>query len=317
MARRFSWSDVRGGMLASLAIVVAAGLILVFSRVGALHGDTFRLYAIVGEARGVLTGSEVWLSGQKVGRIVAIDFRSPAAADTSSRILIEMQLLERYRAALHRDAIAQIRSGGSLIGPPVVYLSPGTTRTAIIRHDDTVRSQPQADVEGAASQFTRATKELPVIIGNVKLLNAELQSTRGTAGAFLNGSGTAQLQRAGAQANRLMGRLSGPGTAGLILRGGLAPRTSRVLGRVDSIRALLGSSRTSLGRFRRDSTLLNEVADIRNELTLVRADLDGSRGTAGRFLHDSSLVIALGAAEREMAALLADLKKHPMRYLAF
>ena len=41
---------------------------------------TTKIAAIVGEARGVTKGSEVWLGGQKIGRITDIQFRSPASA---------------------------------------------------------------------------------------------------------------------------------------------------------------------------------------------------------------------------------------------
>jgi phospholipid/cholesterol/gamma-HCH transport system substrate-binding protein len=317
MARRLSWSDVRGGLIALVAIVLAAAGVLRYARVGALHGSTFRVYALVGEARGVLNGSEVWLSGQKVGKIVDIRFRPPEISDTGRRILIEMVLLDRHRPALHRDAVAQIRAGGSVIGPPVVYLSPGTMRTAVLQDGDTVLAQAQGDVEEATVQFGAAAKELPLVMANVKVLTAQLKTTEGTIGAILNGPGLGELGRTHLQTLRLGNRLAGGGTAGLVMRGGLMTRAGRVMARVDSVRALLAFRRSSFGRFRRDSTLLAEVSDIRNELTLVRADLDGSRGTAGRALHDSALTDALGEAERQMTLLFADLKKHPLRYISF
>ena len=151
----------------------------------------------------------------------------------------------------------------------------------------------------------------------MKVLGAQLQTTQGTVGALLNGPGAGEMARARVQAMRVMGKMSGSGTIGRVMQGGLTTRTSRVLARVDSVRALLASPNTSFGRMRRDSTLLREVEDIRNELTVVRADLDESRGSAGRFMHDSAIFSAVGAAQREMTALFADLKKHPMRYISF
>jgi phospholipid/cholesterol/gamma-HCH transport system substrate-binding protein len=317
MARRLSWSDVRGGLLACLAIGVAALGILTFMRVGALHGDTFRLYALLGEARGVTKGSEVWLSGQKIGRITDIRFRSPAIADTTSRILISMEVLEAHRGAMHRDAIAQIRPGGGIIGPPVVYVSPGTPRAGALQPNDTVRTLTQSDIEGATAQFSGAMQEFPVIMANVRVLQSQLQTSQGTVGAFMNGPGLGELQRARIQTSLVVGRISGRGgSIGPIMNGGLTSRAGRVMARVDSLRALLGSRNTSLGRLRRDSTLLEEVGDIRNELTLVGADLDESRGTAGRVLHDSALTDAVGRAQRELTLLLADIKKNPRRYLS-
>ena len=317
MPRRLAWSDVRGGLLACLVILVVAVAILTFMRVGALHGDTFPLYALVGEARGVTKGSEVWLSGQKIGKITEIRFRPPAIADTNSRILITMEVLEEHRRAMHRDAVAQIRPGGGVIAPPVVYMSPGTPRAAPLQPGDTVRTLVQSDVEGATAQFAGAAKEFPLIMANVSALRAQLQTSGGTVGALMNGPGLGELQRARIQTSVVVGRMSGGGgSIGRIMNGGLTGRAGRTLARVDSVRALLASPNTSLGRFRRDSTLLAEVADIRDELTVVRAALDEPRGTAGRVLQDSALTTALGQAEREMTLLFADIKKHPRRYLS-
>jgi hypothetical protein len=83
------------------------------------------------------------------------------------------------------------------------------------------------------------------------------------------------------------------------------------------VRTLVGSSNTSFGRFKRDSTLIAQVADIRKELANVRAALADSRGTAGRVVHDSAAFSALGDAQHEMTLLMADLKKHPFRYNPF
>jgi phospholipid/cholesterol/gamma-HCH transport system substrate-binding protein len=228
-----------------------------------------------------------------------------------------MEVLEEHRHAIHSDAIAQIRPGGGIIAPPVVYISPGTPRAGLLRPGDTVRTLVQSDVEGATAQFAGAAKEFPAIMANVGALRAQLQSSGGTAGAFVNGSGLGELGRARIQTSIVMGRVTGRGgSIGPIMNGGLTARTSRTLARVDSVRALLASRKTSLGRFRRDSTLLEEVGDIRDELTLVRAALDESRGTAGRVLHDSALTDALGQAQREMTLLFADIKKNPRRYLS-
>ena len=316
MARKLTWSDVRGGVVALVVILVAAFGVLKFSRVGALHGDTFRVYALVGEARALAAGSEVWLSGQKIGKVTRISFQ-PVTVDTSRRILIEMQLLSRYRDAVHRDATAQIRSGGTIIGAVVVYLTPGTARTLALADGDTVAAKPQADVEGATSGFSRATRELPAIMANVRSMKGELDSTRGTAGALMNGPALSALSEARARTLRVVNRMHAGGTVGLVMRGGLTARAGHVMARVDSVRALLASGRTSFGRLRRDSTLMLEVADIRTELARVQASLDEPRGTVGRALHDSALTRGLASAQAEMALLLADLKKHPFRYISF
>jgi hypothetical protein len=318
MARSLSWSDVRGGLVACLVIVVVAFGVLRYMRVGDLHGDTFELYALVGEARGVSTGSEVWLSGQKIGKITGIHFRSPTEADTLARIEIAMEVLEEHRQALRRDAVAQIRSGGSVIGPPVVYLSPGTLRSQPIQPGDTLHLLVQSDFQEATAQFGAATAEIPAIMSNVKAVGAQMRSSEGTMGAMMNGPGLVGLEKTRAQASRLLNTLgSSRGTVGPVMRGGLSGRVGRVMARVDSVRTLLASPATSLGRFRKDSTLMAEVGDIREELTRVRAALDRPDGTIGRFQRDGHRTVALGQAQEEMTLLFADIKKNPRRYLSF
>jgi phospholipid/cholesterol/gamma-HCH transport system substrate-binding protein len=320
MARRLAWSNVGGGLIAIAVIVGVSVATLKYARVGALRGDTIRLYAVVKQARGLLKGSEVWLSGQKIGKVTEISFRSPSIADTSTRLLLELEVLDEYQGLMHRDAEAQVRSGGSLIGAVVVYVTPGTMATPLIRANDTIVARPQLDIEGSAGGFQVATRELPAIMNNVKELRHELERTRGTLGAVIN-EGLAQrgqLAATGAQISRLRARVSGSrGTVGLAMQGGLGDRARRVMSRVDSVRALLGSTQGSVGRFRNDSALVREVADIRNELTIVRALLDEPRGTAGRIMRDSAVFSALGDAQREMGLLMADVKKHPLRYNPF
>jgi hypothetical protein len=318
MARRLSWSDVRGGVIASLAIIVVALAILKFSRVGALHGDTFALHAVTSDARGLMKGSEVWLSGQKIGKVTGISFRSPQVADTLHRVAIEMEILSRYRNALRHDAVGRIRAGGSFIGPTVVYLWPGTANGSPIEAGDTLRLRESPELERASAQLSVAAREIPAIMANVKVLGTELQATGGTLGAMLNGPGFGELRRARIGVSRLGSQLTNDhGTTGQIMHGDLAARAQRVMARVDSVRGLLSSPQTSLGRFRRDSTLVLQVGDIRNELTLVQAQLHSPDGTVGRFAADSAITHQLAGAQREMALLFADIKQHPLRYLSF
>jgi phospholipid/cholesterol/gamma-HCH transport system substrate-binding protein len=320
MARRLSWSDVRGGLVALLVIVGISVATLKYARVGALRGDTFRLYALVSEARGILKGSEVWLSGQKIGKVADIRFRSPEVADTTTRLLVELEVMERYRSVMHRDADAQIRAGGSVIGAVVVYLSPGTAASPEIRDGDTLRAQPSLDIEGPTAELGAAAREFPAIMKNVKSMREELAATRGTLGAAMNEGfvDRGPMLATGRRLTRLRAKLSeGDGTVSKVMAGGLSDRAHAVLARVDSVRTLLASSSSSYGRYRRDSTLSREVADIRGELANVQTLLAEPRGTAGRVLHDSAMTNAIGDAKREMGLLITDLKKHPLRYNPF
>ena len=319
MSRRTGWKELIVGLIA-LAAVTGVGLaVLVFARVGTLHGHTFRLYARTGEARGVIHGSEVWLSGQKVGVVKQVQFMPPTAA-VSDRVLIVMDVLSSARAEIRRNSTAQIRSGGTLIGAPVVYLSIGTRAAPAVAPGDTVHALPQSDLETVTSQFAIASRQFPEIIDNIKVLNHQLNGVQGTLGAFAMEHGGTELTRARAQAARLATRIAEPtGTVGLVLspQSSLAARARRAMARADSVRALITSDGNSYGRLRRDSTLMREVADIRTEIDIVRARMASPTSTIGRAHADSALFDALAGMRREMTLIMADIHRRPLRYVHF
>ena len=123
-----------------------------------------------------------------------------------------------------------------------------------------------------------------------------------------------------AKTDRMMRRLSSSsGTFSLAMSDSarLRARVQGALASVDSIRQLLASDSHSLGRFRKDSTLMRDVADIRSELGRVRSLLNSPDGTIGRLRTDSALARAVRRDAAALDSLFADLKKHPLRYIAF
>src|SRR2546423_14426498 len=102
MPRRASWRELVAGLVALAALVGVGLAVLLFARVGRLHGSTFRLYAQTGEARGIIRGSEVWLGGQKVGVVKDVSFM-PTSVDPRHRLLIVMQVLSSARQGIRMN----------------------------------------------------------------------------------------------------------------------------------------------------------------------------------------------------------------------
>src|SRR6476620_7867963 len=126
MSRTYRWSELTVGLISAAAIIAFVLGILIFARVGALHGEKSSLVVLTDHAPGVLPGTEVWLAGEKIGQVDNIAFR-PASTDTSLRLAINTNILTKYMPQVRKNAHADIRPGGNLIGSPVVYISSGTT----------------------------------------------------------------------------------------------------------------------------------------------------------------------------------------------
>jgi ABC-type transporter Mla subunit MlaD len=319
MSHHPRWIDLRTGLVSAAVVLAAAVLVLVFGRVGSLHGKTFRLYATTQAARGVIRGTEVWLDGKKVGLVRSVNFRSPAVSP-GERLVLTMDLLDNVRTHVRFDSRVQVRGGGTLIGDQVVYLTSGTARMREVANGDTIHAAEQTDLEVLTSEAALAARDFPPILQNVKLLAAQLRSTEGTLGAFTLGQHTAALDRVEARTDRVLARLSnGNGTFALAMssQSALRARAELAMAELDSVRALLASNDHSLGRFRRDSTLVRDLRRIHEDLDAARQLADSGRGTAARLQADSALVLGVHRDLIALDSLFADLKQHPLRYIAF
>ena len=317
MPRPRAWSDLLPGVLALTALVGAVAAVLLFARVGALHGRTMRIYATVSDARGLSAGSEVWLGGQKVGRVEAITF-PPPAADTTQRLLLALSVLEANRPTIRRNATVELHAGGNFIGAPVVAIDFGDPSAPAIAEGDTLRAAPTQDLDRIRSDFASATAQLPTVVKSVKLLGAQLRAARGTLGAF-GIDGGVRIGRVRNTAAATMSNLrDAHGIIGGMRDGALSARARRAMAAADSIRLLVADTgTTSLGRFRRDSTLLGTIGAVRTDLAEVASLLESPRGSAGRFRSDSALVLEVVQTRASLAALISDIKRHPLRYISF
>lgn len=309
------WRHLAPGLAIAASLTLVAVAIVVFMRPGVMRGRAFRLFVTVSDATGVMKGTQVWLGGQPVGQVTRIGFL-PAAADTTNRVVLEVKVLERHRRAVRSDSRVQLRAGGSFIGSPVVHISVGTPGARGVGDGDTIRSMPRTDIEALASRAASGARELPLLMNNVKLVAEQLRSTRGTLGAMKDGVPGMEMARG--RAGAIAGSVKeGRGSLGLMLSGRerLMGRASVAMARADSIRALLASGRGNVGRFRRDSTLLRHVAEIRDELSILGHLMSSPDGTMGRMRQDRAVQQGIAEAQREMTALFADLKEHPFRYI--
>jgi len=318
MAKPLRWNDLKIGILSAAGIIAAALGVLIFGRVGTLHGKTFELHVTTDAARGVIRGTEVWLDGQKVGLVRGIDFRPPSVV-VKDRLVLTLRVLESARPHIRMDTRVQIRSGATVIGDQVVYMTSGTAKMREVAAGDTIRSSSQVDYEGVSADAADATKQIPLIMANVKVLSAQLKSVEGTLGA-VGVEGSAEFKQVRAKANRLLTRFDeSHGSARLFLDNSdlLMARAHRAMAQVDSIRTLLASNQHSLGRFRRDTTIVRAITNLRAEITDLQRRAASPDGSIGRFRSDSAITRNLHHGVAALDSLLADMKKHPLRYNPF
>jgi len=310
--QRLHWRELKGGIIGVSVIAVITLAVLLFARVGALHGKKVTLYVVIDDAPGVLAGTEVWLGGAKEGLVTDVKFLPPTA-DTLERLLIVTDFLARALPSVRRDSYAQIRPSGTLIGAPIIYISPGTITTPGLSDGDTVHARPKPAPIDVAESVGGIGKEFSALGEATKGLSKRLDGPYGTIGNARN-SGLEDMPDVKAGMSSLGARMSGNGTIGRASRGDLMKRTSRTMAAADSIRSMFASDRSSLGRFRRDSTLVTKANHVLAELDTLSALIKNPVGTRGAAAGDSTLARELDRERVLMRLLIDDVKKNPSRY---
>ncbi|MGI8400000.1 MAG: MlaD family protein [Gemmatimonadaceae bacterium] len=316
MARQLHWRELTSGLVFAAVIGGVVVLTFLFARVGALHGKKVTLYVVTEDATGVLSGTEVWLGGMKEGMVTDVSFRPPST-DTLERVLITTQFLKEALPNVRRDSYAQIRPGGSLIGAVIVYISAGTATSPVLHDGDTVHARISSAISNLAADVGTIRPELAALIAQVHELNIKRSSTSGTVGSF-SAHGLPHMPEVTGRMSRIASRgMSGNGTIGLAMRTDLMGRATRAMAGSDSIRALLSSGDGSLGRFKRDTTLITEATGLMAVMDTVAAKMFDPLGSIIRSHSDSALARALVRNRALLDSLVKDAKKHPFRYINF
>jgi ABC-type transporter Mla subunit MlaD len=314
MPHQLHWRELTGGITAAVAIILLTVVVLVFARVGGLHGKKATLYVVTDEAPGVLAGTDVWLAGEKEGLVKDVTFRPPSV-DNSERLLITTEILKEALPSVRRDSYAQIRPGATLIGTPVVYISPGTIAAPGLRDGDTIRARPKAAIADLTEDIGNVGPELAALGSATKELAAKIDRPVGTIGNA-RAQGFEDLSDIQAGMTSLHARAtSGNGTIANLTRTKLVGRASRTMAAADSIRALASSSRGSFGRFRRDTTLVTKAKRVLADLDTLQSLLQSPVGTIAAVHSDSLLTRQLARQRTLLDALIKDIKSNPMRYI--
>ncbi len=314
MQRAEHWSQVKVGLIVLTALIAAVAAVMSFARVGALHGDTTRLYLVTDMASGVLDGTEVWLAGKKIGLVRSVQLRPPSS-DTTERIAISMDILDPYVQYIRRNSDVRIQPGGRLIGSPVVFIDVGTGASPAVGAGDTLRARAQVEARSGLADASSLGDSLAEIAATVSTVKTEFDSTTNDL-ARLSEMSSRQANAVRTAYGALSRRaLSSNGTISNLVRDTARIRVEamRVSALADSIQ-MAANGNGEIGRFRRDSAL---VLEARQTLASVKALRRGLERYSGRSADGAALAAQLDRTRAQLDSIVQDAKRHPLRYITF
>jgi phospholipid/cholesterol/gamma-HCH transport system substrate-binding protein len=331
--------EMKVGALMALSVVILIGFILVMG--GLSLQPTFRLFVEFENPGGLQTGSPVRISGLRIGRIQAIDFRRPKPQDPDKRdmpaVVISLAIESKYQDAIHDDATFFVTAQG-VLGEMHLAIDPGTPSRPLMRADSTVLgiSPPRLD-QLLGEGYELMHRAYQGSVSREKQLGETLDGVhrtfRGTARLFDEheqdiGLLLKRSEAIAARADELLANVEEQYVTG--------PRIERILTRLDHITQVLDTnlepmlkdSRTVLADGVAVTHVLAEpgqletiriaAKDTRQILDTARTATDdvkailqkvkAGRGTAGSLLMDEALY-------DDLQELVRDLKQNPWKIL--
>jgi phospholipid/cholesterol/gamma-HCH transport system substrate-binding protein len=335
--RSLKWSELKIGIMAVAAILIAAVLILALGGEGGFFWQRYNLKVKFPNAGGVQKGSPVRVAGVTVGAVTEIRF---VGAEVEFDLELRDDMQERVRTA-SRATIGSV----SLLGEGAVDIT-ATTTGQPIPEGGFVPSDPlPPQLSDVTAQANKGIEELTALIADVragkgtagKLMTDEqlyvelrqftaaarevtegLQRGKGTLGQLLNNPESArQLEASLKNLNAITTKINaGNGSLGQLMNDPtLAKNLNEAAANFGSLSARLNQGQGTVGQLMNNDSLYRRLDAVTTNLEQLTARLNQGQGTMGQLMNDKQLYDNINRTVTEMQQLLADIRKDPKKFL--
>jgi phospholipid/cholesterol/gamma-HCH transport system substrate-binding protein len=335
--RSLAWSELKIGILAVLALLLAGLMIFLVGGQGGFFWQRYHLKTKFANVQGLKSGGLVRVAGVEVGTVKKIEFQG-------AEVEVTMEVLTSMKDRITTDSRAMLGSL-SLLGEAVVDISAQSSGQPLpdwgfIPSAKTPGSI--ADVAAGASEgideLTKLLKEVRAGKGTVgklvtdeqlyKDLNAFLASAENVVNSVNRGKGTlGQLVNDPAAYKSLQASLNnlsemtrrinaGEGSLGQLVKDdAFAKSLASTTANLDQLSGKINRGEGTAGKLVTDAELYNRVTAISERLEGLVNRLNNGEGTAGQLLHDKQLYENMNGAANELRGLITDIRKDPKKYL--
>src|SRR5215203_4770935 len=335
--RSLKWSELKIGIMAVAALLIAATLIIALGGEGGFFWQRYNLKAKFSNAAGVQRGSPVRVAGVTVGSVTDIQF-------LGSEVDMLLELRDDMQQRVRMTSRATIGSV-SLLGEGAVDISPSTTGQPIPEWGYVPSDPPGAQMSDVTAQASKGITELTALITDMragkgtvgKLMTDEqlyaelqqmtaaarqvtqsLQNGKGTLGQLLNNPESArQLEASLKNLTAITNKINaGQGSIGQLMNDpALAKNLSAVTANFETLSSRLNKGEGTMGQLIANDSLYKRLDGVTANLEQLTSKLNQGEGTAGKLMTDTQLHDNINRTLLEMQQLLADIRKDPKKFL--
>jgi phospholipid/cholesterol/gamma-HCH transport system substrate-binding protein len=335
--RSLKWSELKIGIIAVVAIVIAGALILTLGAESGFFWQRYNLKVRFPNAGGVQEGSSVRVAGVAVGSVKEMRF-------IGSEVEMDLELREEMRDKVRTTSRATIGSV-SLLGEGAVDITASTTGQPIPDWGYVPADAPAAQLADVTAQASRGITQLTALLEDVRAgkgtvgklmtdeqLYADLQqvtaaarevtrglaSGKGTLGQLLNNPESArQLEASLKNLATITDKINaGKGSLGQLMNDpAMARNLTATTANFESLSTKLNQGQGTMGKLMNEDVLYQRLNGVTTNLELLIAKLNKGEGTMGQLMNDKQLYENMNGTITEMRSLLAAIQKDPKKYL--
>lgn len=335
--RSLAWSELKIGMLAVFAIVMAAVLVFAVGGAGGFFWQRYPLKVRFPNIASVKSGTPVRLSGIEVGSVTEVQLAG-AGAEAWFQVSKQVRPLITDRSLAVIGAISMLGEGAVDItagpgGTPIPdwgYVPSGTNPGSLAALQDAAGSSLAetnkliADLRAGKGSLGKLItddavyQDLDKLVRAAERVTTAVESGRGSVGRLMRDPAVYnELAAATGNLNEITRRLkAGEGSLGALLNDpALAKSITAASANVESVTGRLARGEGTAGKLLTDDALFTRLDGIGRRLDDLAMRLQSGQGTAGRLLQDAALYENMNTAVAELRGLLSDIRKDPKRYL--
>jgi phospholipid/cholesterol/gamma-HCH transport system substrate-binding protein len=335
--RSLAWSELKIGILAVFALVMAAVMVFAVGGTGFLT-KKYRLYARFANVQGLKAGAVVRAAGVEVGTVDKVEFGSGAEVVVAMDVLQEMQsrITTESRASIGAVSLLGERSvdvtvaskgealpdGGTIstLGAPATIDEVADSANRGLQQATALIEDLRAGKGTVGKLFTDDAlyKEINTFVQSAEAVTTKLNSGKGTIPELLNNPDTYRDLRASLKNLEAMTRRinAGEGSLGRLMNDDAFAKTlSSTTENLDRLTGRLNRGEGTAGKLLNETELYDKLNALTTRMDALLAQINSGDGTVGRLLQDKQLYENMNGAVRELQRLVEDIRKDPRKYL--
>ncbi|HXG86915.1 MAG TPA: MlaD family protein [Vicinamibacterales bacterium] len=335
--RSLAWSELKIGVVAIVALVLASVMIFMLSSSGGFFWQRYSLKTQFQTVAGLKAGAPVRVAGVEVGSVTGTELMGEV-------VEVTLEVAQEHQPLITTGSKALLGSV-SLLGEAAVDITPSRTGTPIPEWGYIPSGRPVGSIAEVATQATEGIEEATGVLRDIRSgrgtigklftdeaiyrdVSALVQQAERVTDQIASGRGTLgrlttdprlynELSASVRDLNAMTARIrSGEGSIGKLLNDpALANSLTTTTQNIESLTGRLNRGEGTAGKLMTDTQLYDRLNQTASRLDALTTALNNGEGTAGQLLKDKQLYENMTKAMNEITGLIAEIRKDPKKYL--